>query len=39
MDDLKDENLDAIQKIENIEQNKINLNPLINYFNYKTGKV
>ena len=42
IDDIKDENLDAIQKIENLVQNKITPNPFINFINYlndKTSKV
>ena len=34
IDDIKDENLDAIQKIENLAQNKITPNPFINFINY-----
>ena len=42
IDDIKDENLDAIQKIENLAQNKITPNPFINFINYlneKTSKL
>ena len=42
IDDIKDENLDAIQKIENLAQNKITPNPFINFINYlndRTSKV
>ena len=42
IDDIIDENLDAIQKIENLAQDKITQNPFINYINYlndKTSKV
>ena len=39
---MKDENLHAIQKIENLVQNKITSNPFINFIQYlndKTSKV
>ena len=42
IDDIKDENLDAIQKIENLAQNKITPNPFLNFINYlndRTSKV
>ena len=34
IDDIKDENLEAILKIENIAQNKITPNPFKNFINY-----
>ena len=42
IDDLKDENLDANQKILILAQNKITSNPFINFINYlndRTSKV
>ena len=42
IDDIKNEKLDAIQKIENLVQNNITPNPFINFINYlnnKTSKV
>ena len=42
IDDIKDENLDAIQKIEYLAQNNITPNPFINFINYlndRTSKI
>ena len=39
IDDIKEENLDVIQKIENFVQNKINTNPFKNYINYLNDKI
>ena len=35
---MKDENLHAIQKIENLVQNKITSNPFIYFIQYLNGK-